>query len=510
MCLLKRDQKDTNCGHEECKSFYAVNKPYCVYAVNKPQNPLSFLANPSMLLQQQNQAPRQFQQAVISPATNISPSLNTKRPSSYQEPLGADEEEVGMLNKKKIKANDEKLHTESQQSQLTVNDVPLNYPDLSVFTQQINPMNNQAMFNPPLFNNLLINPNQQTVTKIESPGGPQLDLMALLQNSQQQNNIYAGFNAAAAAQQGNFQLSQLNQFMTPNTKPKMNQFGMLQEVAGANNDENNKPKLEHSSTCEAFMREFQSKTLSLLYNQNKMLLDLKERNSMVQDTLACLISEINTIKTTVGQIMTEKGSSVSSTAVVMHQSMANSTDTVGVETLLGYLYGPKPEFKYNLVLKHDLPLPLYRERNFKFTVMLVDNNGNVVENSNKIPLTIGIYSSENPPKYIDANTAGNKILKGFIEKDLVNGSATFDKIQIKEVTSHFRNGWIFFVVYPKVNKNANVLLSGSNVVVNSQQIKPLIIEKVIVKAKKTKERDQEEGSPNSGYNQESVKEDIYE
>ena len=102
-------------------------------------------------------------------------------------------------------------------------------------------------------------------------------------------------------------------------------------------------------------------------------------------------------------------------------------------------------------------------------------------------------------------------MKGFIEKDLVNGSATFDKIQIKEVTSHFRNGWIFFVVYPKVNKNANVLLSGSNVVVNSQQIKPLIIEKVIVKAKKTKEKDQnDEGSPNSGYNQESVKEDIYE
>jgi len=42
---------------------------------------------------------------------------------------------------------------------------------------------------------------------------------------------------------------------------------------------------------------------------------------------------------------------------------------------------------------------------------LVDNNGNIVENSNRIPLTIGIYSSENPPKYIDSNTAG--ILKDF-------------------------------------------------------------------------------------------------
>ena len=45
--------------------------------------------------------------------------------------------------------------------------------------------------------------------------------------------------------------------------------------------------------------------------------------------------------------------------------------------------------------------------------MLVDNNGNVVENSNKIPLTIGIYSSENPPKYIDANTAGIYLMLRF-------------------------------------------------------------------------------------------------
>ena len=141
---------------------------------------------------------------------------------------------------------------------------------------------------------------------------------------------------------------------------------------------------------------------------------------------------------------------------------------------------------------------------FRFTVLLVDKNGNPVENSNRIPLTIGIYSSENPPKYIDANTSGsipsyishlilyigNKILKGFIEKDLVNGSATFEKIQIKEVTSHFRNGWVFFVVYPKVVSvgSNSILLNGQNIV-SPSKIKPLILEKVIVKAKKSKERD---------------------
>jgi len=111
------------------------------------------------------------------------------------------------------------------------------------------------------------------------------------------------------------------------------------------------------------------------------------------------------------------------------------------------------------------------------------------KNSNRIPLTIGIYSSENPPKYIDSNTAGNKILKGFIEKDLINGQATFEKIQIKEVTSHFRNGWVFFAVYPKLPQGSNPSSTGNGLVVSGQKIKPLILEKVIVKAKKAKEKD---------------------
>jgi len=87
---------------------------------------------------------------------------------------------------------------------------------------------------------------------------------------------------------------------------------------------------------------------------------------------------------------------------------------------------------------------------------------------------------------------GNKILKGFIEKDLTNGTATFEKIQIKEVTSHFRNGWIFFVVYPKITNtsgSSNLLMGASGNVINSQKIKPLILEKVVVKAKKAKEKE---------------------
>eukprot|EP00330_Aristerostoma_sp_ATCC50986_P010032 CAMPEP_0114592856 /NCGR_PEP_ID=MMETSP0125-20121206/14580_1 /TAXON_ID=485358 ORGANISM="Aristerostoma sp., Strain ATCC 50986" /NCGR_SAMPLE_ID=MMETSP0125 /ASSEMBLY_ACC=CAM_ASM_000245 /LENGTH=160 /DNA_ID=CAMNT_0001791713 /DNA_START=1180 /DNA_END=1661 /DNA_ORIENTATION=+ len=108
---------------------------------------------------------------------------------------------------------------------------------------------------------------------------------------------------------------------------------------------------------------------------------------------------------------------------------------------------------------------------------------------------LAFTASENPPKYIDSNTAGNKILKGFIEKDLINGQAAFEKIQIKEVTSHFRNGWVFFVVYPKISNNTNQQSgpSGTNVI-NPTKVKPLILEKVVVKAKKAKEKDANEGA----------------
>jgi hypothetical protein len=251
--------------------------------------------------------------------------------------------------------------------------------------------------------------------------------------------------------------------------------------------------LASQANYDNLMRDFQSKILGLLVTQNKMLIDLKEKNEMLQDTLACLINEINSLKSTVKTttVLPEKPPTQSSSnPLYIHQIIGNSTDTVTTENLLTYLYGPTPDFQYHIILKSELSLPLYRERNFKFTVVLVDKNGNPVENSNRIPLTIGIYSSENPPKYIDANTSGNKILKGFIEKDMVNGTATFEKIQIKEVTSHFRNGWVFFVVYPKVVAvgSNTILLNGHNIV-NAAKVKPLILEKVVVKAKKSKERD---------------------
>jgi len=56
---------------------------------------------------------------------------------------------------------------------------------------------------------------------------------------------------------------------------------------------------EIKTGCDSFeelLNEFQTKTLGFLYNQNKMLVELNEKNELVQDTLACLISEITALK----------------------------------------------------------------------------------------------------------------------------------------------------------------------------------------------------------------------
>jgi hypothetical protein len=76
-------------------------------------------------------------------------------------------------------------------------------------------------------------------------------------------------------------------------------------------------------------------------------------------------------------------------------------------------------------------------------------------------------------------------LKGTTEQALLHGEAVFDKLQIKEVSSHYRNGWIFMVIYakmPSISVNNSSIEEHSDI--NFFDIQPLIIEQVVVKAKK--------------------------
>eukprot|EP01017_Pseudomicrothorax_dubius_P018450 TRINITY_DN2040_c0_g1_i6.p1 TRINITY_DN2040_c0_g1~~TRINITY_DN2040_c0_g1_i6.p1 ORF type:complete len:137 (-),score=37.78 TRINITY_DN2040_c0_g1_i6:148-510(-) len=108
----------------------------------------------------------------------------------------------------------------------------------------------------------------------------------------------------------------------------------------------------------------------------------------------------------------------------------------------------------------------------------------------KIKLVASIYSSEVPPRLIENNTLGQKLLKGVVDKVMVNGHAIFDKVQIREVTSHYRNGWVFLVITPQEcssssAKDGQKVEEGENLV-RACDIKPLILERLKVKAKKMK------------------------
>lgn len=53
MCLLRRDEQDTNCGHPECKNFYMLNKQICMYNVNGTKTTENS-STPSITSQQNN------------------------------------------------------------------------------------------------------------------------------------------------------------------------------------------------------------------------------------------------------------------------------------------------------------------------------------------------------------------------------------------------------------------------------------------------------------------------
>lgn len=122
---------------------------------------------------------------------------------------------------------------------------------------------------------------------------------------------------------------------------------------------------------------------------------------------------------------------------------------------------------YSLQLISELPAPAYKERGFSLLAQIVDVNGNKVLLPKSTVFKVMLFSDENPPKLVKNNTVGDNILRGTVDI-LSDSTLFFRKIVIKEVSSHFRNGCFFLVIAPKETGN----------------VKPLILEKFIVKARK--------------------------
>lgn len=124
-----------------------------------------------------------------------------------------------------------------------------------------------------------------------------------------------------------------------------------------------------------------------------------------------------------------------------------------------------------------------------------------VKNSNKVILNLSLHTWEIPSNPILRNKTGilisgkkyrnlgNKAIMGETESELRNGETVFDRIQINEVTSKFIHGYIAMLVVPSKPTNYGTSIQDqerTDSYIDFELIKPLMIEKVVVKSKKKK------------------------
>lgn len=73
-----------------------------------------------------------------------------------------------------------------------------------------------------------------------------------------------------------------------------------------------------------------------------------------------------------------------------------------------------------------------------------------------------------------------------MEQNLFEGEMHFEKVQIRDVSSHFRKGCFLLIVFAKPSQNNTFLPENIGKNINFQEIKPLVMQNIIVRAKKLK------------------------
>jgi hypothetical protein len=129
-----------------------------------------------------------------------------------------------------------------------------------------------------------------------------------------------------------------------------------------------------------------------------------------------------------------------------------------------------------------------------------------VKNVNKLVLHLSMHTWEIPSNPIIRNKSGkklslrlnglgNKAIMGDTEVELKGGESVFDRIQINEVTSKFIHGHVALLVIPSKPCNVGTSLieqTSEEGYVDFEAIKPLMLEKVVVKSKKKNQKKKDE------------------
>ncbi|OMJ72907.1 hypothetical protein SteCoe_28549 [Stentor coeruleus] len=151
-------------------------------------------------------------------------------------------------------------------------------------------------------------------------------------------------------------------------------------------------------------------------------------------------------------------------------SLLNPSDEIITENyIIESLCGNALNFTYQLKICGEIPNPAYKERAFPLMVCVADNLNNEFKLPKRVLFKILLFTAEYPLKQLTLNTSGDKAVLGTLDAD-GDSSILFKKIIIKEVSSHFRNGSFFLVVKPE----------------NADNIRPLVISNLVVKARKMK------------------------
>lgn len=245
-------------------------------------------------------------------------------------------------------------------------------------------------------------------------------------------------------------------------------------------EENSETQTEPEKMPEPNLEEL----IEMIENSNKMLVEIQSS----QDSLLEKIQAAS--KETANEKEVEMEESPFEKLNRMNHPQKNakkpSKNPTYIDMLSSFTNG-RTSFPYTLRLSAKLPSPILREKNVKISVELVrTSDGTRVENHGSMLLHINLFTWELPTNPIIRNRAGNKVLQGEDECELKNGLGSFDKLQINEVTSKFINGYIAVLVVPKrpINFGTSLESLQQKKLFKIQDIKPLLVEKVIVKSKK--------------------------
>lgn len=198
--------------------------------------------------------------------------------------------------------------------------------------------------------------------------------------------------------------------------------------------------------------------------------------------LAFLIKQNELIQhfTTIGIALEHKLESIqdelTSITSKTYKKLTSDDSESSIEDVRNMLCKEIQDFDYKLHLIDALPTPVFKGKYINLSAEVI-SIVNATSLSGTLSVSINIFTSDLPPVMISQSASGRSILKGNTSTMVVYDAklrkyvARF-RIQIREVSSRFANGWVFMV------------LCGTNDETNSHcAIRPLVMKRVIVKAK---------------------------